>query len=131
MNDIATKDDIQLLIDSFYAVARQDELLGPIFNTIIGDDWSHHLPKMYDFWNMVIFATPGYTGQPVKTHVDVDKRMPMNQEHFDRWLSLWTATVDRLFAGEYADIAKNKAGLMANMIHIKVEMGRKGFETLN
>lgn len=131
MNDIASKNDIQLLVDSFYTVARQDELLGPIFNTIIGDDWSHHMPRMYDFWDMVIFAVPGYTGNPVKTHVDVDKRMAMNQEHFERWLELWTTTVDRLFAGEYADIAKNKAALMANMIHIKVEMGRKGFETLN
>lgn len=131
MNDITAKDDIQVLVDSFYAVARQDELLGPIFNTIIGDDWSHHLPKMYDFWNMVIFAVPGYAGQPVKAHVDVDKRTPMNQEHFDRWLELWKANVDNRFAGEYAEIAKNKAALMANMIHIKVEMGRKGFETLN
>ncbi|MBX2907162.1 MAG: group III truncated hemoglobin [Taibaiella sp.] len=131
MNDIAGKDDIQTLVDSFYAIARQDDLLGPIFNTIIGDDWSHHLPVMYDFWNMVIFAVPGYTGQPVKKHVDIDKRMPMNKEHFDRWLELWTATVDKLFTGEYADIARNKAALMANMIHIKVEMGRKGFETLN
>ena len=131
MNDITTKEDIQNLVDSFYAVARQDDLLGPIFNTIIGDDWSHHLPTMYSFWSMVIFAEPGYAGHPVKKHVDADKRMPMNKEHFDRWLELWTATVDRLFAGEHAEIAKKKAALMANMIHIKVEMGRKGFETLN
>ena len=131
MNDITTKEDIQNLVDSFYAVARQDDLLGPIFNTIIGDDWSHHLPTMYSFWSMVIFAEPGYAGHPVKKHVDADKRMPMNKEHFDRWLELWTATVYRLFAGEHAEIAKKKAALMANMIHIKVEMGRKGFETLN
>ena len=131
MNDITTKEDIQNLVDSFYAAARQDDLLGPIFNTIIGDDWSHHLPTMYSFWSMVIFAEAGYSGNPVKKHVDADKRMPMNKEHFDRWLELWTATVDHLFAGEHAEIAKNKAALMANMIHIKVEMGRKGFETLN
>lgn len=131
MRDIENRADIETLINSFYTTARKDDLLGPIFNTIIGEDWSHHLPRMYDFWNMVIFAAPGYSGNPIRKHVDTDRRMPMNKEHFDRWLELWTATVNNLFEGEYADIAKNKAGLMAQMIHIKVEMARKGFETLN
>lgn len=130
-NDIADINDIQRLVDTFYDTVRKDELLGSVFNTAIGNNWSHHLPIMYDFWNMVIFAQPGYAGQPVKKHVELDKRIPINKEHFDRWLEIWHETVDCLFAGEHADIAKNKAALMANLIHMKVEMGRNGFETLN
>jgi hemoglobin len=131
MNDITSRQDIELLINSFYEDVRKDETIGYIFNTIIGDDWSHHLPIMYNFWDMVLFTTPGYAGSPVKTHVDMDKTMPLKKEHFDRWLVLWNETIDRLFAGEMADMAKNKAALMANLIHMKVEMGRQGFETLN
>ena len=86
---------------------------------------------MYRFWDMVLFSTAGYAGSPVKTHVDVDRREPLHKEHFDRWLELWYANVDKLFAGPMADMAKNKAMLMSNLISIKVTMSRSGFETLN
>lgn len=131
MKDITNRSDIEQLIDTFYSKVRKDDLIGPIFNTIIGDDWSHHLPIMYKFWDMVLFSTPGYAGSPVRAHTDIDKRMPMNKEHFDRWLAIWNETVDAMYAGEIADMAKNKAGLMANLIHMKIEMSRDGFETLN
>ena len=120
-----------MLVNAFYQRARKDDLLGPVFDKIIGENWTHHLPVMYDFWNMVIFAAPGYSGQPVRSHIDVDRKMSLEKEHFDRWLQSWSETVDELFTGEYADIAKNKAILMANMINMKIQMGRKGFETLN
>ncbi len=131
MKDITNRQDIELLINSFYDKVKKDDTIGHIFNTIIGDDWSHHLPIMYNFWDMVLFTTPGYAGSPVKKHVDMDKKTPLSKEHFDRWLILWDETIDSLFSGEYADMAKNKAALMANLIYMKVEMGREGFETLN
>lgn len=131
MNDLANRTDIELLINTFYDRVRKDETIGYIFNTAIGDDWSHHLPKMYQFWDMVLFSAPGYAGSPVRVHTDLDKRIPIDKKHFDHWLKLWDQTVDNLFTGEIADMAKNKASLMANLIHMKVEMSREGFETLN
>ncbi len=131
MKDIENVVDIQLLVNTFYDRVKIDEKIGYIFTQIIGEDWSHHLPIMYDFWNMVLFSAPGYAGSPVKKHVDLDKKTPLNKEHFDHWLVLWTDTIDSLFAGEIADMAKNKAALMANLINMKVEMGRLGFETIN
>ncbi len=131
MNDIANRADIERLIDAFYTTVRADDLLGPIFNTAIGDNWSHHLPIMYQFWDMVLFSAPGYAGSPVRKHTDLDKRLPMDKPHFERWVAIWTTTVDGMYAGEIADMAKNKAELMANLIRMKVEMSREGFETLN
>ncbi|WP_345083541.1 group III truncated hemoglobin [Nemorincola caseinilytica] len=131
MNDITNRTDIEHLIDTFYSKVRKDDLLGPIFDTIIGNDWSHHLPIMYKFWDMVLFSAPGYAGSPVRKHTDIDKKMPMDRPHFDRWLAIWIETVDEMFVGEYADMAKNKASLMANLIHMKIQMSREGFETLN
>ncbi len=131
MDDIRNKADIQVLINTFYDRVKADELLGPIFANVIGSDWSHHLPVMYNFWNMVLFSEPGYAGSPVKKHVDIDKRNALNSEHFEKWLMLWNETIDSLYEGEYADMAKNKASLMANLISMKVDMSRDGLDILN
>jgi hemoglobin len=120
--DITDRADIELLINSFYDVVRKDEAIGYIFNDIIGDDWSHHLPIMYQFWESILFSKPGYSGNPIKKHIDIDKRMPLEQAHFTRWLELWNAAVDNLFEGENAAQAKNRAMLMANLINMKVVM---------
>jgi len=126
MHDIENRQDIEILINSFYDKVKKDETIGFIFNNIIGDDWSHHLPIMYNFWDMVLFSKPGYGGNPTRAHVDMDKRIPLEQEHFDRWLELWNGTIDGLFTGENADQAKNRGALMANLIRIKIQMSRDG-----
>jgi hemoglobin len=120
--DLENKSDIEVLINSFYDRVKKDDTIGYIFNETIGADWSHHLPRMYDFWNMVLFSKPGYAGNPTRAHVDLDKKTPLKKEHFDRWVVLWNETVDSLYSGKIADLAKNRASLMANLISMKVEM---------
>jgi hemoglobin len=124
--DIEARDDIELLVNTFYDKVKKDNVIGIIFNTIIGDDWSHHLPTMYRFWNTILLNQPGYTGNAVKKHTDVDKQMPLQKEHFERWLKLWTETIDSLFEGERAAEAKNRANLMAYLIEMKVTSARLG-----
>lgn len=124
--DIVGKEDIKQLVDTFYGRVRQDELLGPIFNSIIGDGWEHHLPRMYAFWGMSLLGEGGYTGNAVQKHVAVDRQLPLEEEHFGRWIQLWTDAVDHLFAGKLADDAKKKAGLMLQLIQIKIDAGRSG-----
>jgi len=131
MKDIENIEDITLLVNTFYDKVKEDKVIGYIFNQTIGEDWTHHLPVMYNFWSMVLFSAPGYVGSPVKKHVDLDKKTALNKVHFDHWLILWEDTTDSLFAGEIAEMAKNKAALMANLINMKVEMSRLGFDTLN
>jgi hemoglobin len=125
-NDISTPADVELLVNTFYDKVKQDALLGPLFYAVIGPDWSHHLPKMYRFWNMVLLTLPGYEGYPTRVHVEMSRNNPLAQAHFDKWLVLWRQTVDSLFSGELADQAKDRAELMANLIHIKVEDAAKG-----
>ncbi len=128
MKDITTTEDVELLINSFYDRVKQDALIGYIFNDIIGADWSHHLPLMYKFWNMVLLTLPGYEGYPTRSHVEISKKVPLKKEHFDRWLELWSSTIDQLFAGDIADQAKTKAELMANLMRIKIEdSAKEGF----
>ncbi|MES2704699.1 MAG: group III truncated hemoglobin [Bacteroidota bacterium] len=124
--DIEYEADIEMLVNSFYSAVKQDDVIGHIFNTIIGDDWSGHLPVMYKFWGSVLLSKPGYTGNPIKKHVELDKIIPVSKEHFERWLLIWNTTVDELFEGEVAELAKTRAGLMANLINIKIESARTG-----
>jgi len=124
LQDILNRQDIELLVNTFYNKVKVDETIGYIFNEIISDDWSHHLPVMYSFWETVLFGKAGYTGNPVRKHVEIDKKMPLSQKHYDRWLLLWTQTVDTLFAGSIADEAKKKATTMLQLISMKVAMSR-------
>lgn len=122
--DIQTSTDIETLVDTFYHKIRNDATTGYIFNDIIGADWSHHLPVMYSFWESILFSRPGYQGNVIKKHIDADKKIPLEKEHFERWLELWNATIDELFSGTTATAAKTRAALMANLISIKVTMAR-------
>lgn len=120
MEDISTKEDIVFLVNTFYDKVKVDDIIGHIFNDIIGDDWSAHLPIMYSFWESVLFARSGYSGNPIKTHVDIDKKIELKDEHFKKWLSLWQTTVDLLFKGDIADIAKKRASTMVELMKIKI-----------
>lgn len=126
MRDIESKADLVVLIDSFYERVRQDETIGHIFSALIGDDWSAHLPVMYTFWNTVLFGAEGYKGQAVGKHVEIDRRIPLQPAHFERWMTLWTENADMNFAGDYTEQIKSKAQTMMQLIQFKVTAARGG-----
>ncbi len=126
LQDIASKDDLVALVNTFYDRVRRDELIGPIFDKIIGDDWSVHLPIMYTFWNSVLFGAEGYKGQVIGKHIEIDRKMPLLPEHYNRWIALWSDTVDTLHSGPQADKIKAKADTMLQLIKFKVDAARSG-----
>lgn len=114
--DIANLDDIILFVDRFYEKVKEDDLIGPVFNNVI-EDWTPHLQKMYAFWNAVLFSVPGFTGNPFARHAP----LPIEAEHFDRWLLLFNDTIDTHFEGEIAQDAKKRANTMAILFLSKLE----------
>lgn len=108
--DINNFNDIVFFVDAFYLKVQQDDLIGPIFNDVISD-WQPHLQKMYLFWNAALFGVPGFKGNPFARHA----QLPINTEHFDRWLKLFRETIDEAFEGEMAENTKKRAELMAAM----------------
>ena len=118
--DITTLEDIKLLVDSFYSKVQKDDFIGPIFNEKIGDRWPEHLEKMYGFWQTILLEVHSYSGSPFPPH----KHLPVNKEHFDRWMEIFTATVDSLFIGAIADEAKMRAKNMAEMFNYKINYFR-------
>ncbi|WAC18156.1 group III truncated hemoglobin [Luteolibacter sp. SL250] len=118
--DILGREDIERLVDRFYASVRQDPVLGPVFDEIAEVNWDHHLPRLCDFWETVLFRTGSYRGNPLAVHRHLLGRTPMDRAMFDRWLDLFSSTVDRHFAGDNAGHIKRVAGDMANVIHSRL-----------
>lgn len=121
MPDIKTRDDISVLVRTFYLKVQQDDILGPIFNRIISD-WESHFELLTDFWETQLFLKRKYFGNPVTAHQEVDDKMnhTITSKHFGLWLNLWFATIDELFEGDTAWIAKNRAQKMSTMLFMQI-----------
>jgi hemoglobin len=121
MRDVETMEDVQNLVNTFYGRIREDELLGPIFNDTIQDRWPEHLEKMYSFWQTILLQEHTYSGRPFFPHM----KLPIHKEHFDHWLSLFFQTVDELFQGKRAELAKWQGNRMADMFQVKLNYFRE------
>lgn len=118
--DITTREDIELLVTSFYDKVKADPVIGYIFTTAFKINWNKHLPVMFNFWENTIFFTGSYTGNPINSHRHVNKVLPLKEEHFKQWVHLFTQTVDELFEGDKARLAKQRATSIAAVMQIKV-----------
>lgn len=107
--DIQNREDIIKLVDLFYIKVKSDELIGSIFTDVVHVDWDAHLPRMYDFWENILFCTGNFDGNPMKTHKDLNQKRQMDATHFNRWNLMFQETVDNLFKGEKAEEIKNRA----------------------
>ncbi|MGJ1198801.1 group III truncated hemoglobin [Sphingobacterium spiritivorum] len=114
--DIRTLEDIKLLVDTFYGRVQQDTLIGPIFNAILDGRWEAHLEKMYGFWQTLLLDQHSYFGSPFPPHAT----LPVEADHFDAWLNLWTNTVREFFEGEKAEEAILRGEKMATMFLSKI-----------
>ncbi len=125
--DIESLDDIKILVNDFYDKAKQDELLAPVFFSRITGDWQPHLEKMYLFWNAALFSEKGYVGNPFSKHAT----LKISPAHFERWLLLFTQTIDKHFSGNMANDAKWRASVMAdNFMRRLASIQQDGTRTL-
>ncbi|MDP2527603.1 group III truncated hemoglobin [Maribacter dokdonensis] len=127
MTKITNRDDVSLLVHTFYDKIRQHELLGPIFNGHITEEqWPAHLSKLTDFWESNLFGVRTFRGSTSKAHVNVDKNLnhTISQNHFAQWLQLWFETINELFEGELAERAKEMARRMSTGQYIHIWQNR-------
>ncbi|PXY43269.1 group III truncated hemoglobin [Flavobacterium hydrophilum] len=120
LQDISNIENIKLLVNTFYEKVQNDDLIGPIFNEKMTGRWPEHLEKMYRFWQTLLLEEHTYSGSPFPPH----KHLPVDQAHFDRWMEIFTETVDSLFVGKLAEEAKVRAANMAYMFNYKIEYFR-------
>lgn len=118
--DIRDINDISLLVNSFYDKVFMDETLGYIFKNTPGFSFDKHILVMISFWDTLLFGTLNYKGSPMIKHMDLNKNFPLKSQHFDQWLTLWEATINENFEGNFASgailKAKNVAGILQHKI---------------
>lgn len=114
--DRVTEPAIARLIDRFYAAVRRDAMLAPVFEAAIADDeWPEHLETMRRFWSSVMLTSGRYSGNPVAVHRAVQG---LERPLFARWLALFEATVQDLFAPEPAATFIAKAHRIATSLQL-------------
>ncbi|MFN4007376.1 MAG: group III truncated hemoglobin [Chitinophagaceae bacterium] len=118
--DIASEQDIILLVQNFYRYVNANHILRPYFQNV---NWDQHLPIMYAFWSNTLLYKGGYHGNPMKAHTQLHLRMPMTAEVFDQWVHLFIYTVDELFEGVVATLAKQRATSIAVVMRMKIING--------
>lgn len=118
--DIQTRKDIEKLVPLFYQKIMADPELHTFFSDMDPVRWNRHLQTMGDFWENILFYTGDYGGDPLKSHIKINKSRPTTPRHFERWLRLFSETVDELFAGSNASKIKNHAKGIAAIMQQKI-----------
>ncbi len=118
MKDITSREDITLLINTFYDRLLQVEEIKPVFANI---DFPSHVPHIVSFWSLVLLDEEGYKTNVFDKHIN----LPIKTQMFDVWLNIWTTTVDDLFKGETAELAKLRATSLTYTFKSKWETLKK------
>ncbi len=115
--DLATRADVEALLKRFYTEAFCDELLAEPFAELASRGLREHLPVMCDFWETVLFRAGLYRRNTLNAHRHVHEQTTLEATHFERWLHLWTSTIDQMYRGPIADHAKVQAVRIAAAMH--------------
>ncbi len=97
-----TEDQIEALVTAFYAHARVDPVLGPVFRKAIGTDanaWRKHEAKIASFWCNAVGLDRSFSGNPMLKHLANPQIVP---EQFADWLSLFRRTAEETLPPETA-----------------------------
>jgi hemoglobin len=116
--DIKNKNDIELLVHTFYDRVKDDNLLSVVINEKMIPDWSGHLASMSEFWKTILLDKRPYEGKPAEKHLT----LPITSHHFDRWITLFHVTLDDLYAGKQTEEAKYHAHKMAEVFRTKLHI---------
>ena len=119
--DIESRADCERLVRSFYGRALEDPIIGFLFVDVAKLDLEAHVPRITSFWETILLGAQSYGGGAFRPHALLHQKVPLRKAHFDRWLTLWTETVDELFAGERAELAKAHATRVAAAFHQRLQ----------
>jgi hemoglobin len=120
-HDIETRADCERLVRAFYGRALTDPIIGFIFADVAKLDLEAHVPQIASFWETVLLGGHSYRGGAFRPHAELHLKVPLREGHFTRWLQIWTQTVDELFEGPTAELAKAHAHRVAHAFHGRLQ----------
>jgi hemoglobin len=110
MTDASPADQaaIARFVHRFYELARADDALGPLFEAAI-TDWEAHEKIVADFWSTALLGLKLYPGTAYAPHAG----LPIEEHHFDRWLTALDRAGRDTLPPELAEKAMKRARHMA------------------
>ena len=120
MRDIENRKDVKQMVDSFYNLLRKDERLGFIFDGVAKVDWPEHLPRLYDFWESILFDKQLFSGNPLQKHALLNQKEKLTKEDFDNWIRIFMTNIDNQFQGVITEKAKQRADSIAVVLKTKI-----------
>lgn len=124
--DMDTPERIREFVDAFYGQMLLDPELGPIFLDVAQVDLHKHLPLICAYWEKLLLGERAYQRHTMNIHRQVHARQQFSAENFQRWLHLFTATIDSGFQGPVAEraraIATRIAGNMAVALQVETKL---------
>lgn len=122
--DIKNREDLFLLMQQFYTKLLADDTINYLFTDVAKINLEHHFPVLVDFWDSVLFQSGTYQKNAMQPHLNLHAKSPLLPHHFETWLRYFKETVDELFEGDIAFVAKERATSIATVMKIKVmQMG--------
>ena len=119
--DIATREDLYVVVESFYEKLLRDPLLFPFFIKFREAKYlKEHLNVLVDFWDNILFYSGTYTKNAMQPHLKLNAIRPIEKKHFERWIEHFNSAVDARFEGENAHAVKSRALSIATVMQIKV-----------
>jgi hemoglobin len=118
--DIENRDDLLLLMQQFYKKLLVDDSISYLFTDVAKINLNHHFPVLVDFWDSILFQSDTYHKNAMQPHLALHQKAPLQKHHFDTWLGYFKQTVDELFDGQTAFIAKERATSIATVMQIKI-----------
>lgn len=118
--DISSRGDIEKLIVRFYEKVKTDETIGFIFTEVVKINWEHHIPVIVDFWETILLDNPLYTKNAMEVHYTLNQKVRLEDDYFNTWIRLFTETIDELFEGKKAVLAKTRARSIAGLMQFKM-----------
>lgn len=121
MTDIQTRADLEQVMAQFYSRLLSDDRISYIFTDVAQIDLQTHLPKIVDFWEVVVLQSGQYRKNVLQIHLDLHAQTRLKPEHFQIWLGHLNKTVDEQFSGANAENLKTRALSVATVMQVKMQ----------
>lgn len=121
-----TREDIKVLVATFYSNVRADPRLGPIFANHVGQteaNWEPHITKIEQFWGNVMLKERSYQGNPMAVHQGISE---IKDEDFARWLDLFAKTAHHVLPPAKAEAFEVFARRIGRSLQMGLNRTREG-----
>jgi len=113
---------VAAVVSAFYAKARRDEIIGPVFNRVVPSaHWPQHIQTITDFWSSMLLGTRRYMGRPMPKHIAIPE---LSDAHFQRWLNLFHETAEELCPPHVAAMFTDRAERIGYNFRVRIAQFR-------